>query len=76
MRPQEMQKRSGEKVGQIMELMKLLNMSVDARQRVSREGFIENVIFWSDNEKYPTAPEVVREPEGATGASEEKPATE
>lgn len=60
-----MQARSSEKVKQVMEMMKILHLKVEARQRVSKEMFIETTVVWTDDEKYPAA-----EPEGQTGEAE------
>lgn len=52
-----MQQRSREKVEQVMNLAKTLHLNVEARQRVNKAtGFIENIVFWNDVEKYPEAP--------------------
>jgi hypothetical protein len=53
MSPDEMRAKSAQKVKQVMELMKVLHLRVDARQRVSPDGFIEGTVFWIDEEKYP-----------------------
>lgn len=37
-------------------MMGALNISVEARQRVNEGGFIENMVFWIDNEKYAPTP--------------------
>lgn len=53
MSPEQMKQRSGEKVKQVMNLVTALNLQLEARERINDGGFIENVIFWIDNEKYP-----------------------
>lgn len=68
MTPQEMQARSSEKVKQIMGLMTSLHLRVEARERISQEGFIEKTIFWIDDENYPSA--------APTGATAEAPVQE
>lgn len=52
MTPDEMRAQSGEKVKRIMELMGSLNIRVEARERMTPEGFIEKTVFWIDDEKY------------------------
>jgi len=52
MSPEQMKQRSGEKVKQVMDLVTALNLQLEARERINDGGFIENVIFWIDNEKY------------------------
>lgn len=56
MTPEQMQEKSSMKVKQVMDMMALLNLRVEARQRVDRQGFIEMLTFWIDDEKYPAAP--------------------
>jgi hypothetical protein len=64
MTPEQMQKRSQEKVNQIQNLMAGLQVRAEAREHVNREGFIEKVVFWIDEEQYPTTQETpVVEPE-------------
>lgn len=53
MSPDEMRAQSANKVKQVMELMKVLHIRVEARERITPEGFVEKVIFWIDEEKYP-----------------------
>lgn len=48
-----MQQRSSEKVKQVMALMSVLHIRVEPRQKVVSGGFLENVLFWIDDEKYP-----------------------
>jgi len=54
MTPEQMQQRSQEKVNQIQNLMAGLQVRAEAREHVNREGFIEKVVFWIDEEQYPT----------------------
>jgi len=59
--PQEMQERSQKKVNQIHDFMETLQVRAEAREHVSREGFITKVVYWIDEEKYPAAePEVTQ----------------
>jgi hypothetical protein len=53
MTPEQMRENSGTKVHQITELMKTLHLRVEARQRINEQGFLENVVFWIDEEQYP-----------------------
>lgn len=62
-----MRERSADKVKQIVELMKVLHLRVEARERVSEQGFIERIVFWIDDEKYVAPIEPVP---GSTGAEE------
>lgn len=71
MSPEQMKKKSGEKVKQIMGLMATLHLKVEAKQRINDQGFIENLVFWIDDEKYPT--EEVK-PTGETAPVETVPA--
>lgn len=50
-----MQASSKAKVDQVMKLISGLNLSIDAKQKVDEQGFIQTVIFWTDNEKYQPA---------------------
>lgn len=56
MTSQEMQDASQKKVKQMMDLMESLHLRVTAHQRVNQNGFIENIISWNDDEKYPQSP--------------------
>lgn len=67
MTPEQMQKRSGEKVKQVLDLMKLLNINTEVRTKMDKGGFIEDVVFWIDNEEYPAAEPVA--PTGETGSN-------
>ncbi len=54
MTPEQMQQRSSEKVQQVLSLMKTLHIAVEAKERIDpKSGFIEKMVFWIDNEKYP-----------------------
>lgn len=53
MTPQEMQARSAEKVKEVMKLMELLHVRVEVRKRMDEGGFITDMVFWIDEEKYP-----------------------
>jgi len=70
MTPEQMRAKSAEKVKQVMDLMTSLNLKVEARERIDEGGFIEKLVFWIDNEKYPS-PEVE-----SIVAISKKPATE
>lgn len=55
MTPEQMQARSQQKVKQVFDLMKLLHLKVEARERITEQGFIERIVFWVDDEQYPSA---------------------
>lgn len=55
MSPEEMRAKSADKVKQVTDLMKLLHLTVEAKERVSPEGFIEKMVYWTDSEPYPSA---------------------
>lgn len=75
MTPDEMRARSSEKVKQIMDLMRSLNVRVEAREKLGMDGFIEKMVFWIDDENYPSpAPETEAQEEAAP-AAEEAPIT-
>lgn len=71
--------KSAAKVKQVMELMKVLHLRVEAKERISPEGFVEKIVFWVDDENYQLdqAPAAPSAPEPAAPvfvpASEEKP---
>jgi hypothetical protein len=52
MTPEKMKEKSAQKVGQVIDLMNLLQLRVEARERMNEQGFIEKVVFWIDDEKY------------------------
>lgn len=56
MTPDEMRARSKEKVKMITDLARTLHIKIECREKITEEGFIEKVIFFVDNEKYPEAP--------------------
>lgn len=53
-----MQAKSADKVKQIMSLMGVLHLRVEARERITEQGFIEKLVFWIDEEKYPSVEQV------------------
>lgn len=55
MTPEQMRERSSAKMKQVLELMRVLHVRVEARQRVDEHGFIELMPFWIDDEKYQAA---------------------
>ncbi len=65
MTPDQMRQRSSDKVKQVTEMMKILNLRVEARQRVSEQGFLEQIVFWIDEEQYKPADAV-----GETGSKD------
>jgi hypothetical protein len=52
MKKEEMQKKSAEKVQAINTLCKQLEVEISAKQVISKEGFIETIVFYLDTEKY------------------------
>lgn len=54
MTPDQMRARSSDKVKQILEMMKILNLRVEGKQRINEQGFLEMSVFWIDDEKYPS----------------------
>ncbi len=52
MTPEEISKRSKEKVDQLKKLMVELSISVDAKERIDQNGFVERVVVFIDTEKY------------------------
>lgn len=54
MTPDEMKASSERKLQEVLDFMKERHVRVEAKQKMNlRTGFIENVIFWSDDENYP-----------------------
>lgn len=62
MTPDEMRASSQKKFQQVTELMDLLKVSFTAKDKVTKDGFIERVIVFTDDEKYPTVPPPEPEP--------------
>lgn len=52
MTPEEISKRSKEKVDQLKKLMMELSISVDAKERIDQNGFVERVVVFIDTERY------------------------
>ncbi len=52
MTPEEISKRTKEKVDQLKKLMVELSISVDAKERIDQNGFVERVVVFIDTEKY------------------------
>ena len=48
-----MHPKTKEKISQVMNLMKVLDLSIEAKQKINNDGIIENVIYLIDHEKYP-----------------------
>lgn len=48
-----MRAKSSAKVKQAMDLMKVLQLRQECRERIDKDGFIEKMIFWIDDEQYP-----------------------
>ena len=60
MKEEEIKKRTQEKMTEIKALCEKLQMNFSAKQVLTKDGFIENIVFFADNENYP---KVVVEPE-------------
>jgi hypothetical protein len=59
MTKEEINARTGEKVKQITDLCKLLQITMTAEEVITETGMIRKVIYYLDNEKYPEeTPEV------------------
>lgn len=56
MKPEQMKERSGQKMRQVLDLMKVLHLRVEAKQVLMPSGFLENTVYWIDDEKYPAEP--------------------
>lgn len=77
MEPQEMRESSQKKFMQLTNLLQLLQVTLVAKQKITQDGFVEMVVVFNDNERYPevpatvvpenTAPEVVAPVEGPQG---------
>jgi len=52
MKKEEIAKKSQEKIQAIQVLCRQLEVEISAKQRISKDGFIENVILMLDVEKY------------------------
>jgi hypothetical protein len=79
MTPDKMRARSQQKVAQVTDLMTLLHLRHECKEKLSPEGFIEKVVFWVDDEPYPSiAPEAagVEAQEGSQPAKEEEAVSE
>ncbi len=64
MTEEQMRERSAAKVKQVMEMMKILHLRTEARERINEQGFIEKVVYWMDDEQYKPA-----EPIGPSGGA-------
>lgn len=65
MKPEEMQASSQRKFKQITELLKLLQVHIEPKEKLSREGYLEKCIVFVDDEKYPPPPIEEPKPEEA-----------
>lgn len=51
-----MRKSSSDKIQQVLNLMKVLHVRVEAKDKVDLQtGMIDKAIFWIDDENYPAA---------------------
>lgn len=64
MTPDQMRERSASKVKQITDMMKILNVRVEARERMDKEGFIDKMVFWIDEEPYKSPDSMATGPTG------------
>lgn len=53
MTPEQIQRRTDEKVGIIQEMMRQLQLTATAEDFMNSAGIIKKVIYWVDNENYP-----------------------
>ncbi len=53
MTPDEIKKRTEEKVTQVKKLCAELSLSLYGKQRLTPDGYIENVAYFLDTENYP-----------------------
>lgn len=69
MTPEEIKAKREEKIKKIEKLCAELKITLSAEQAIIGNNIIRNVIFYTDNETYPTAPAptVVREEEADAG---------
>ncbi len=70
-----MRNRSAAKVKQVTEMMNILHLRMEARERMNEQGFIEKIVFWIDDEQYKPAdgpiPQTVIDKEVAASAPTE-----
>ena len=52
---QPVNERSQKKVNQVYELMNLLQLSMEAKDMITQEGFIQKIVVFHDHEVYPEA---------------------
>jgi hypothetical protein len=62
MNPEEMQKKTAEKIQAISTLCKQLEVTITAEQMVTENGIIKTVVFYHDEEKYEVDKEEIKEP--------------
>jgi hypothetical protein len=53
MTEQEVRNRTQEKMKEVQALCEKLQLKISARQRLDREGFVENLVVFNDVENYP-----------------------
>jgi hypothetical protein len=76
MTPEEIQKKSNDKIKAVETLLKQLELSIEAKQVLTKEGIIENVVFYRDLQKYPKpAPVKPVNPAPAEEKKDVKPTT-
>jgi len=61
MTPEEMRASSQKKFNQVTELMALLHVSFVPKQKLTKEGFLEHVVVFIDDEQYPSPENLKKE---------------
>lgn len=82
MNDKQMRESSKKKVQQVLDLMQLLHIRVEAKQKINMgTGVIENAVVWIDEEDYPVGPKqptlpITKDgaPAGETHKTDEQPA--
>lgn len=59
MNEQELREHSAAKLKQVFDLLQTLHLVPQAKQRAGKDGFVETVVVWRDDEKYDVAPGTV-----------------
>lgn len=54
MTQEQIQQKNTEKVNQIKNLCSLLQITLNAKQKIMENGMIENIVVFTDYEQYPT----------------------
>lgn len=72
MTPEQIRERSQEKVNQVFSLMRTLKVDAVIKKQVTKDGFIEDAIYWMDNEQYPQPQDSEQAPKEVEEIKEEK----